>query len=108
MRRQVRGHIHAVQFVIISFGEVGVEAFLHHHVTGGAGAVAAAGVLQVDAEVQRDVEQRFRLTMALIGQIAGLEFDRLADRKERNLGHLFIIAVRGTCNQMPPFSINIV
>ena len=44
-----------------SIGETDFRAFLHPDVAGGAGAIAAAGVVERDAEVQGDVEDRLRL-----------------------------------------------
>ena len=38
---------------------------------GGAGIVAAAGMLQVNAEIEGDVEQGFRLAVILVGQLPG-------------------------------------
>jgi hypothetical protein len=62
-------------------------------------------MLQVQAEIQRDIEEGFGLAMAFVRQFAGLEFDRLAKRKECNLRHFLIIAGLVPCNQMPPISI---
>ena len=64
------------------------------HVAGGAGAASAAGVFELDAEVHRDVENRFGLAVLVVGKLSGLELDRLADIGERNLGHNFHCSVR--------------
>ena len=56
-------------------------AFLDDHVAGRAGAAAAAGVLERDAEVLRDVEKRFRLAVMRIRKLAVLELDGLRLRR---------------------------
>ena len=49
---------------------------------GGAGAIAAAGVIQPDAIIHRDVQQRFLFAMIFVRQLAVLELHRLALREE--------------------------
>jgi len=53
-----------------------------------AGAIPAAGMLQVEAEIQRNIQKRFGLPMPLVRQFAALEFNRLTEREEGYLGHI--------------------
>ena len=50
----------------------------------GTGAVSAASVIEMDAEVQSDIEQRFLLAMVFVRQLAVLEGHCLAFGKERD------------------------
>jgi hypothetical protein len=70
---------------------------LDPQVAGGAGADAAAGVIEKDAEVLRHVEKRHRLAVMLVGHGAELELDRLAfglkgDADELVGGNVFLFA----------------
>jgi len=87
VRREIGRHVHAIEFVVIRFGQVAIQSVFDDHVTGRAGAVPTACVLQVNSEIDGDIKQRLGLAMSLIGQLAGLEFDGLADREESHLGH---------------------
>jgi len=42
----------------------------------GAGAASAAGMLQVEVIVHRYIQQRFGLSVVLIGQLTGLKLKR--------------------------------
>jgi hypothetical protein len=47
-----------------------------------AGAISAAGMIEMNAEVERNIEQRLFLAVVFVGQAAVLECDSLAFRKE--------------------------
>src|SRR5271165_4861955 len=81
---QIGGHVEPIGLVIVHFTEQFL-ALPHHHVASGAGAVASAGVLQMKAEVHRNVEDRLRLAMVLVAQLAVFELKGLVVRKERQL-----------------------
>ncbi len=76
---------------------------------GGAGAIAAAGVIEPDAIVQRDVQQRFLFAVILVGQLAVLELNRLALGKERDLHRVlarsFNVAVPAPDFSLLPFAL---
>src|SRR5271157_1936925 len=80
---QVGGHVEAIGFFVVHLVEQ-LPALLHHDVTGGAGAVTAAGVLQVQAEVHGHVQDRLRLAVLLVGQLAVFKFEALVLGKERD------------------------
>lgn len=52
---QTGSHVAAVSLVIVHLGQV-VHTVFHNDMTGGAGAVATAGMLQVDSEIQTNIE----------------------------------------------------
>src|SRR5271166_680252 len=81
---QIGSHVELVGFVVFH-GTEKFLAFLHHDVAGGAGAVAAAGVLEVKTEVHGDVEQRLRLAVVLVGELAVLELKGLVLGEKRDL-----------------------
>src|SRR5690349_23907069 len=85
---QIGGHVEAVGFVVVHFGEI-FGAFLNPDVTGSAGAVAAAGVIERDAEVQCDIENRLFFAVILIWQFAVLELHSLALGQKGNLHRIF-------------------
>jgi hypothetical protein len=107
VRRQIGGHVHAIELIVVGLSQIGVHLIFDDNMAGGTGAISATGVFQMNAEIQRDVEQRFRLSMAFIRQLAGLEFNRFADREEGNLRHCLNYTSR-TCVQMALISINMV
>ena len=76
--REIGGSLHAIEFVIIHRRKVDLSAGFHVHVASGASAASAAGMLQLNAKVQRDVENRFRFPMLLVGKFSGLELHRAA------------------------------
>src|ERR1700722_18448010 len=59
---------------------------------GGAGALPAASVFDLDSEVNGDVQNGLRLTVFVVGNLPGFELDRLVEISERYLGHSFILA----------------
>ena len=87
----VGGLLDAVEFVVFHLGKV-VAAFLYNDMTGGAGAAAAAGVLEVEAIVHGDVEQGAGLAVAFVFKLFRLEFESFAGREKGHFGHLTIIA----------------
>src|SRR5208337_770382 len=80
---QVGGHVEAIGLFVVHLAEQ-LLALLHHNVTGGAGAVAAAGVLQMQAEVHGHVQERLRLAVLLVGQLAVFKLEALVLGKERD------------------------
>lgn len=92
MRREVRGHVDAIQLVIVGFGQMSIVAIFNYNVTGGASAVSTAGVFQMDSKVEGNVEQRFGFSVPFVWQFSGLEFHGSADRQERYFRHLTSIA----------------
>src|SRR5262249_21894965 len=72
VERQIGGGIEAVQFVVRRLREV-LLAFFDHHMAGRAGAVSAAGMLEMQAKIEGNVEQRLRKPMILVRQLPGLE-----------------------------------
>ena len=71
---QVGGHIEPVGFFIVELAQQFL-ALANYHMTSGAGAVAAAGMLKVNPEVERYIQQRLRLAVILVRQLAGFEFE---------------------------------
>jgi hypothetical protein len=61
-----------------SAGREAALARLDQHMAGGAGADAAAGVIEKDVVILRHVEKRHRLAVMLVGQRAELELHRLS------------------------------
>jgi hypothetical protein len=84
MQRQPRGQVQAVGLVILDRREVRL-ALVNDDVAGGTGAVAAAGMLEGDAEIQRYVEDRSGFSVALVGK--ALELHRHVAREEGYPGH---------------------
>ena len=66
--------------------------FGHDDVARSAGAVSAAGMFQMDSEVQADVEKRFGLAVLVVRQFSRLELDGLA--VNGYLGHVPLYRVR--------------
>lgn len=77
---------HPVEFIVVHLGKV-IPAFFDHHVAGRTRAASAAGMLQMEAEIHGDVEHRLRLPVALVRQLALLEFERLARWQECDSRH---------------------
>src|ERR1700688_449312 len=63
--------------------------------TGGAGAIPAAGMVERDAEIQRHVEQRLLLAVIFVGQLSILELHGLAFGQEGDLYCVFAGSVFG-------------
>src|SRR5689334_8887426 len=74
MQRDAIGHVDAVFLVFVHLCEIGFT-LLADDVTGGAGAIAAARVLKLDAIVERNIEQRTFPAMLVIRRRAGLVID---------------------------------
>jgi hypothetical protein len=62
---------------------------LDPEMAGGAGADAAAGVVEEDVEVLGDVEKGHRLAVMFVGHGAVFEFDGLAFRQEGDADHAY-------------------
>jgi len=73
---QTRSHVETVGLVIVHLRQV-FHAFFYDDVAGGAGAVAAASVLELNAEIQTNVKKGFGLPVLVIRQLASFEFYRL-------------------------------
>jgi hypothetical protein len=73
---QTRSHVETVGLVIVHLRQVFHTVF-NDDVAGGARTIAAASVLELDAEIQTNVEKRFRFPVLVIRQLAGFEFYRL-------------------------------
>src|ERR1700685_708333 len=58
---------------------------------GSAGAASTTGMFQMDIEIQRNIENRTRLSVVAVGELAGFEFNRLLLRKESEFGHNSIV-----------------
>lgn len=76
-QRQARGHVQPVGLVVIQLGKI-FHALRHDDVTCRTGAVASAGVFEMDAVVQADIEDRFRLAVLLIRKLSLLELYSLS------------------------------
>jgi hypothetical protein len=61
-------------------------------VTRRARAVTATGVIQVNAVIQRDIQDRTLKTMLFVRHCFGIELNRDIRRQESYLGHTSIIA----------------
>jgi len=86
MKLIIRRLFHAVEFVVFHFRKIRV-AFLDDYVACRTRAASATGVFQVEADVHREVEKRFRLSMPFVRQLALFEFECLTCWKEGNSGH---------------------
>jgi len=58
-------------------------------VTRRAGTISATGVIEMDAKVQRHVEQRLFLAVILVWQFAVLECDSFSLGKKRDFNRVF-------------------
>src|SRR5713226_8558440 len=76
---QVGSHVEAIGFIVIHLIQA-IGAFLYPDMAGGAGAVAAAGMVQKDAVVESNVQNGLGFAVLLVGQLAVLELDGLAFR----------------------------
>jgi len=66
---EVGGGVEFVGFVVFHLRNA-ISAFLNPHVASRACAIAAAGVVEMDAIVDGDVEERFFLAVVLVGKLA--------------------------------------
>ena len=66
---------------------------------GGAGAASAAGVIEMDVEVQRHIQNGFALAMVPIGQLSGFIFDGFVFRKKRDAWHNSIVTSAELCQR---------
>src|SRR5262249_812056 len=73
-RRQAPGGVEPVRFVVLHLAEVLFSLF-DDHVAGRAGAAAAAGVLEGDAEILGQIEKRFGLAVMGVRHLTVLELD---------------------------------
>jgi hypothetical protein len=74
----------AVELVVFRLAEV-VPAALYDYVAGGTGAAPPARVLEVDAVVQTDVEDRTLQAMLRVRRGGGVILERHAERENGNL-----------------------
>jgi hypothetical protein len=77
---------HAVEFIVLHLGQVGV-AFLDYNVAGCASTASATCMFEMEPEVHRDIQQRFRFAMSFIRQFTRFELERLTCWKECNSRH---------------------
>lgn len=73
MEREAGGHFEAVEFVVFRCGEV-CFPLLDDNVASGAGATAAAGVLDVKAKVFGEIKEAHRFSVATVRNLTKLEF----------------------------------
>ena len=71
-------HIYAILLIVVHFRKA-VIALLDDHMAGGTGAVASAGVFELDAEIQRYVQYRLGLAMLGVGELAVFELNRFVE-----------------------------
>ena len=76
LKSEPGGHVEAVRFLVSHLREI-LHAFVDDYVAGGAGAVAATGMFQMDSVIEADVEDRFGQAVLFIGHVTRLELDRL-------------------------------
>src|SRR5437762_6169250 len=90
MRGQPPRGVEAVGFVVLHLAEM-LGPLFDDHMTGRAGTASAARVLERDAEIFRDVEERLGLAVVRVRQLAMLELDGLClvvddERDFRHIG----------------------
>jgi len=93
MQGEIGSGIQPVHFVFLHLRQV-LFTLLHHNVASGAGVVASTGMLQMNAAIQGDIQQRFRQAMVFIRQLPGFELHRFAFGKKSYFGHTSSIAGR--------------
>src|SRR5260370_12371456 len=82
--RDAGGFVEFVEFGVGGF-VAGFEAFTHNDVAGGAGADAAAGVVEAGFEAFGNVEDAAREAVVAVGNFFRVDFDSLAAGKKRHL-----------------------
>jgi hypothetical protein len=91
MEGQAWRHVEAIQFVVVRRAQVLIAVF-YDHVAGSASAASAAGMFELNAEVDGDVKQRLRLPVFVVGQFSRLELHGPVDIRKSHLGHNSIVA----------------
>ena len=86
---QTGGHFQAVELIVFGFREIRL-AFLYDHVASGTGATSAAGVFQMDAKVQANVEKRFGFPVIAVGELAGFELHSSVFRQKSHFRHILL------------------
>lgn len=71
LESQARRHIEAVRFVVVHFGEV-IQALRNDHVTGSAGAISTAGVFEMNAKMEANVQQGLGFAVFGVRQLSRL------------------------------------
>jgi len=84
----VGGHIEAVEFVVFGFAYA-IFAVFDPDVAGGAGARPAARVVEEDAEILSDIEERHRLAVVVIRHRAEFELNGFAFGHEGDADKFF-------------------
>jgi hypothetical protein len=87
MRRQSRGFIQSVRLVILDLDQIVVRLVLQNHVAGRAGAISSAGVLELDAKIQANIQDRRWFSVLLIWQLLWIKLDGSAFRQNGYFGH---------------------
>ena len=82
--------VELIEFGIRGF-VAGFEAFVNDDVAGGAGADAAAGVVETFVKALRDIEDAAGEAVVTVGDLLGVDFDRLAVLDEGD----FVLLRRG-------------
>ncbi len=93
MERQTGRRVQTIQFVIVSLGQRTVGSVLDNDMTGRAGAVSAAGVLELNPEMEGDVQNRFGLAVLVVRQLPRFKFHGAIKIRERYLRHIFIVTI---------------
>src|SRR6185436_5192507 len=90
-RGQPPRRVEAIGFVVLHLAQM-LRALADDDMARRAGAAAAAGVLERDVEVFREVEKRLGLAVVRVRHLAVLERDdrRLAVDEESDLGHIWL------------------
>src|SRR5207237_5961015 len=105
VRPEIPRGVEPIELLILRLAEV-LLAFLDVEVTRRAGAAAAAGVLERNPEIHRDVEERFGQSMVLVRELPPLELDarRLAVLAESDLRHHTAFTLRpASASRAMPF-----
>lgn len=89
----IGGLLHAIHLVVFHFGQIG-GALFDNDVTSGAGAAAAAGMLQMKVEIHRHIQQRSGTPVFLVRQFSLLELKRFIGGQEGYFRHNPIVAGR--------------
>ena len=91
MQSQIGGSLQAVQLVVLRLREVLFSA-LDNYMARGARVIAPAGVFEMHAAIDGNIEQRFRLAVIFVRKLSGFEFHRHVGGEKRYLRHTSSIA----------------
>ena len=88
---EVGSLLDAIELIVFHRRKI-FNARFHNDVTRGAGTASPAGVLQMKPEIHRDVQQRFRLAVIFIRQLAGFKFKGFVGGKKSYFGQNTIVS----------------